>query len=247
MLPPLPFYVFAGLCFICYFCVSTHEHWDWNQWEQFKLFAPMAVVVWLVPVALGAFASLSFRSQMLAIVTTFIGMYPFIMWGALGILWFGCNPLWTTLPICFAFLVVSRMRAWYWLREKLNWRTRLYTLYPVFGTILAILIALPFVRVYSVPYISWEQVNTYRYYSPEERQALNKAATEELLAHREFQDNLVGQWIICSPSERARRDRILRIQLVALLDSQPSGFGSECRRFVKKLESRNALFDQWNM
>jgi hypothetical protein len=119
------------------------------------------VTGWLAPLALGAFFSISYRGQMLAIVLTFIGMYPFLYWGVGGILLFGCNPVWTTLPILLAVLYVSRIRAWYWLREKLNWRTKLYTLLPVFGTIAAILIVLPFVRVYSVPYISWGQIDAY--------------------------------------------------------------------------------------
>jgi hypothetical protein len=48
------------------------------------------------------------------------------------------SPLLTTLPICIALLVASRMRATYWLRDMFTWRTRLIPLIPVVGTVLVI-------------------------------------------------------------------------------------------------------------
>jgi hypothetical protein len=101
------------------------------------------------------------RNQRSAILLTFIGMYPLFWWGASFFEYFGSSPLWTTAPLLVALLVVSRLRAYYWLRERLNWRTQFITSLPVLAAMLAVLIALPFVRVYSVPDVSWRQIDAY--------------------------------------------------------------------------------------
>jgi hypothetical protein len=80
---------------------------------------------------------------------------------SLGLNLFGFSPLWTTVPICLAILVASRMRAGYWLRETYTWRSRLIPLIPLFCVMVVILVAVPFVRIYSVPSISWEEVDAY--------------------------------------------------------------------------------------
>jgi hypothetical protein len=256
MLPPMPFYLFGGLCVVVHFFVSASAQGVWNNavmWEQFKLFAPIALIVWLSLPALGALGSISFRSQLAAIALTFLGMYLFIMWAFLGIMWFGCNPLGTTLPIVLAVLLVSRIRAGYWLREKLNWRIRLYTLYPVFGIFLTILIALPFVRIYSVPNVSLQQIESSfaqanRQETYEEFLAIHynpEAVTDEWFKQRvQDRDSLTGL-LFCSPWETARRDRMLRVRMVALLDWQHAG-GDECSKFMEKLSHRHeVIFDLW--
>jgi hypothetical protein len=275
--------------------------------------APYGLLAWLAPVAMGAFCSISFKGQMRAIVLTCIGMMPLFWWAGLGTLLFGCNSLWTTLPICIALLVSSRLRAYYWLREKLTWRTRLLTLTPVLGTMLAVVLAVPAVRVYSIPYISWTQMDAYfaqtdlqqmPRMSPENRRELiryieaNNAVPPEYDAlYAKIKNYRYGIWgdgynpedgtyeehllvyffhcrnvsadpyaltrpeeldssdsfyvrLLRSPWETARRDRIYRAQLVALLvdtgglhDEQASAI----RVFCWKLERNYAVFDSFRM
>jgi len=114
ILPPLPFYIFAGLCYGYFlFTVSPIAidigHATYGQWQGFILYASAFFTAWLCPIALGAFCSISLRSSLLAIVFTFIGMYPFFLWGGIGVASFGCNPLWTTLPIVLALLYLTRL------------------------------------------------------------------------------------------------------------------------------------------
>jgi hypothetical protein len=144
-------------------------------------FVPIFFTVWLAPVAVGAFVSISFRSQMVAIALTLGGVFTLGAWGMIFFTLFGSNAGWTTLPICIALLVASRIRAKYWLRDTFSWRSRFVPLYPVFGTILAVCMALPLVRIYSLPDVSWEQIDAYFDQtdmpyprSPEKRKALIK-------------------------------------------------------------------------
>ena len=135
--------------------------------------------VWLVPMAVGAYISISLRSQMVAISLVPAAALTLLGWAYLLYVLFAASPLWTTVPIGIALLVASRMRATYWLRETFSWRSRLIPLVPVFATVLAIMVALPLVRIYSVPYVSWQKIDAYfdqvdsaRTQSPEKRKAL---------------------------------------------------------------------------
>jgi len=98
---------------------------------------------------------------------------------------FGGSTAWAILPIIVALLVASYLRTRYWIQETYTWRSRLIPLAPVFATILVILIAFPFVRLYSVPYVSWEQIEAYldqvdihERLSPEERSTLLRYVAE---------------------------------------------------------------------
>ena len=130
-------------------------------WSVFWSYAPLVFVPWLALPAVGAFFSISFRSQMVTIALTTGCVFLPILWMGFFFGVFGCSPWWTTVPICVALLLASRIRAAYWLRETFTWRSRIIPLVPLFATMLAIVIALPFVRVYSVPYISWTQMDAY--------------------------------------------------------------------------------------
>ena len=257
MLPPLPFYAFAGLGLVCWCFADMDATWQWTfeQLAAFKMAAPMAFAVWLSIPVLGAFGSISCRSQIVAVFFTFLGTYFIGAWGVIILALFGCNALWTTLPVVLAILVVARIRAGYWLREKLNGRARLLTWLPVFGTMLAILIALPFVRVYSVPYISWQQIETYFKQANmqgtyEEFLSVNysvNAATGTLLASD--LDNAIYRWIVQSPWESARRERLLRVRMVALLaDSEPLAadqLAVNCKRMITKVKLTSPMYDCW--
>ena len=134
-----------------------------NEMLYFALwyFLPASLAVWLTPVAVGAFVSISLRSQMVAIALTAVGMSLPLFWMALTAAFLGCSPWWATLPIILTLLLASRIRAAYWLRETFTWRSRFIPLVPMFATMLVILIAIPFARVYSVPDLSWERIEAY--------------------------------------------------------------------------------------
>ena len=156
------------------------------------------------PMAVGAFISVSFRSQLVSIALSLGGVFLVLAWMMLGVMLFGVFPLWTTLPICLALLIASRIRATYWLRETFTWRSRLIPLIPVFAAVLAILVALPLVRIYSLPSVSWEQIDAYfdqaqseRIQDPVKRKALIQYIAEHRAAPAEYDSllaKLKGSW-----------------------------------------------------
>ena len=188
MVPALFFYglVIISLAFTMAVAFLSHvwrggfSDYDLQQFQhQIVPTLQACFTVWLVPMAVGAYISISLRSQMVAISLVPAAALTLLGWAYLLYVLFAASPMWTTVPICIALLVASRIRATYWLRETFSWRSRLIPLVPVFATILAIMIALPIVRVYSVPYVSWQQIDAYfdqtdldRIRSPERRKAL---------------------------------------------------------------------------
>jgi hypothetical protein len=164
ILPAMIFYVpvFISIAVSFYVdVVMASNSPDMIKQRFWTEFVPMGLIVWLSLPALGTFMSLSFRSQVVAFVLTGCAMYALILWMVFFTMVFDCSPLWTALPICAAFFVASRLRARYWFKETFTWRSRLIPLAPVFAVTLAVLTALPFVRIYSVPSISWEQIDAY--------------------------------------------------------------------------------------
>ena len=175
MLLPLLLYIPVFVCFAAYVVVdmmgmglSRYEAgtpayqrvYEENIRNIFDTL-PIFFTIWLAPAALGAFLSISLRSQIVSIVLTLAGAVALFFWGILFWQVFNFSIWWTTLPIVITLLIASRIRAGYWLRENFTWRSRLLPLAPVFATILAILAAVPPVRVYTIPYVSWEQIAAY--------------------------------------------------------------------------------------
>jgi len=157
MLPALLAYL---LVFLCSFVVLWADN-TMSQGDQFVFMLAYWFSCWLAPLAMGAFFSISFRSQMVAIALTMCGSFALCCWMMIFQFLFGCSPLWTTVPVALSLLIASRLRAKYWLRETFTWRSRLIPLLPCFAVILAIFVALPLVRIYSIPYVSWEQIAYY--------------------------------------------------------------------------------------
>ncbi len=157
------------------------------------------IVTFFIPFAVGSFLSISMRSPIVAVTLTGLVSMCVYFWMLLGMNLFDCNPLWSTLPICLAFLVASRMRCDDWLRERRTWRGRWKVFSPVMVTLAAICIAIPPIRIYSVPYISMEKLESeYVFHSvrkdrdgntPEERKAqfdeMRKKLSEPLSADGE--------------------------------------------------------------
>jgi ABC-type Na+ efflux pump permease subunit len=114
--------------------------------------------VWLIPFSVGAFLSIYCRSMIVSVSLT--GAVSVLLFGWMIIVYILCafNPLWAVLPIAVALLVASRLRAADWLREQRTWKSRLKPLIPFFVTLVVIIVAMPLVRIYSVPYVSLEEV-----------------------------------------------------------------------------------------
>ncbi|HBT76908.1 MAG TPA: hypothetical protein DEB39_08270, partial [Planctomycetaceae bacterium] len=66
---------------------------------------------------------------------------------------YGFNPLWTTAPLPLFAVLASRLRTRDWLREHVSWKTRLRTLGLCLAPLPVVLVAIPFVRVCSVPVV----------------------------------------------------------------------------------------------
>jgi hypothetical protein len=138
MLPALPLYVFGGLCFLGYYYVDEMFYGKGFNVQLFWQELPLFILAWLAPIAIGSFVSISIRGQAASFIVTVAGTYVLFLWAFDWMYRLDISPLWTTLPICIALLVASRMRATYWLRDMFTWRTRLIPLVPVVGTVLVI-------------------------------------------------------------------------------------------------------------
>ena len=163
MLPATLLYVPVFVCMMCFMFKSAAGAGVLDEQASMMLWIglPAYFTLWLAPLAMGAFFSISFRNRFAAVVLTIIGTILLFVWAMCGMNWFGCFLAWTTLPICIALLVASRLRTKDYLRESYTWRSKFVSLTPVFGIMLAVLAVLPFVRIYSIPYVSWEQIETY--------------------------------------------------------------------------------------
>ncbi|MCL2006311.1 MAG: hypothetical protein FWG73_09160 [Planctomycetaceae bacterium] len=200
--------------------------------EEFFFNAQFAFVVWLTVLATGALGSISCEKQMTGIGATMMLCYLILFpWMLLFLFSFGSSPLWTTVPLALACLLASRLRAGDWLREIKTWRSRFIPLLPVFAAVLLVFIAVPFVRVYSVPYVSWEHLNAYLAEAPNsDHELLMQNYTKQRdFARLVFSGQILEKipdtdpdfatyfMLRLMPWEEARRERFLRIQIVAAL------------------------------
>ena len=213
MLPAFICYLIPSLCILLVFAYEMKHAspYDWRgidtRWDDFMYIFSIGLSVWLAPLAMGAFFSISFRSQMVAIALTIGGTLTLLIWMGLFIMLFGSWALWTTAPLALALLLASRLRATYWLRETFTWRSRLMPLIPFFAVLFAIsFVALPFVRVYSVPYVSWAQIDSFFDQAdlqvrrdPEKRKALLQYIVERGTVPPEYEAMLEMVWHIDKP------------------------------------------------
>lgn len=100
---------------------------------------------------IGQFCSIVFRSMTVSLAVSGILNSVFIFWTIVMIDVFGFSPLWSALPILLSCLIASRVYCNRWIRKRKGFRALKPALGIVCGTIAAIIIAVPFVRVYSVP------------------------------------------------------------------------------------------------
>ena len=98
----------------------------------------------------GQLCSMFFRSAILAGLFSIILGLVLSAWCGLMLLW-GINWLWSVLPIPLALLLATRLRAADWLAQRNSLRAWLRPALVLAVPAVAILTAVPFVRVHSVP------------------------------------------------------------------------------------------------
>ncbi|MDR2756834.1 MAG: hypothetical protein LBC20_14125, partial [Planctomycetaceae bacterium] len=128
------------------------------NFNDFIIVISITITLWMIPFSVGTFLSIYCRSIIVSVVLTGALSFLFILWMSFGLVYFQFNPLWTTLPLMVMLLVASRFRVTDWLRERQSWNSLLKPLIPFFITVIIIISAIPFVRVYSVPYISLDEI-----------------------------------------------------------------------------------------
>jgi hypothetical protein len=158
ILPFLTISLPCGVVLIGNLCLEAknghYSHIDGNLY----FVIPVFVAIWLLPFAVGAFISIYCRSMIVSIALTGAVSALVFGWMLLGMTLCEFNPLWTTLPILLMLLVASRIYTTDWLRERQTRRSRLIPLLPLFITIVTILVAIPPVRIYSIPYVSLDEL-----------------------------------------------------------------------------------------
>ena len=130
-------------------------------WHTIRPEAPLSVLLLYVIVCytslfcIGQFCSLAIRRGILAVFTTLLTFILFYdCFGKINVS-LGCSPLWTTIPMILSLLVASRLHVNGWAKNRNAFRAWRLPLTVIFVPILCMMIAIPYVRVYSVPIIDY--------------------------------------------------------------------------------------------
>ncbi|MDR1269323.1 MAG: hypothetical protein LBK82_07340 [Planctomycetaceae bacterium] len=181
----LPFIIVATVIELVYLVPRIGGIIWYNN--EFAFILSGIISLLLIPFSVGTFCSIYCRSMIVSVALTSIVSILLFFWMLLGWTLFRFNPFWTTLPLAVALLVASRLRTADWLREQQTWKSLLKPLIPFFATITIIIFAVPFVQVYSIPYISLNEVedmlnktNIAERLSPEERKKMFQETSARL-------------------------------------------------------------------
>jgi|GEM_PF-5312460 len=185
----LPVALLLSLIVYVFYLVITRDlenpvilSFDTRNVEQFRPILAYWVFAYFGLFVVGQFVSLYVRSMILAIFSTALFCWLLGIWASFLFSLLNLSPSWTLLPILIACLVSSRLRAADWLRGRNTFKAHVKSLIPVIATIGVIIIAVPLVRVYSVPMVS---LGFPRLKSPsgitEEKLELNNLAVANLI------------------------------------------------------------------
>ena len=100
--------------------------------------------------AAGQLCSMLFRSELLAVVFGLVLSGFYAAWVALMI-FLDASPIWSVLPIAIGMFCATLLHTPDWMRDRSGWRQYVRPAAAVAVPILAILVAIPFYRVYSIP------------------------------------------------------------------------------------------------
>ena len=116
----------------------------------FTFILVLLVLAMLTGYACGQFCSIYTRSSIMAGIAAFGLLLLIAIWISLmTVLWI--DWLWSVVPIPFVLLLATRLRVRDWMLERTDWRARSKSVLVPMVPLLAILVAVPFHRVYSVP------------------------------------------------------------------------------------------------
>ena len=127
----------------------------------------------IVAYACGQFCSMTIRSGIVAATSGTVLTFLLCGWTAI-MYFFGLSWLWSVAPLPLAFLVATWLHAPNWLLERKTWRTWLRPALVVAVSTLAIVVAIPLVRVYEIPLVSpgFDVAELTRPVSAEEKETL---------------------------------------------------------------------------
>jgi MFS family permease len=123
-----------------------------RQVEDWLLITECALGFAVVAYCCGQFCSMGLRSGLLAatfgaILTVLVCLWADMMY------WLCLSWLWSVAPILIAFMVATWWHAPYWLEERKSWRERFRLAFIIAVPLVAILVAIPLVRVYGIPLV----------------------------------------------------------------------------------------------
>ena len=121
----------------------------WHFWHGVFVWSLRWVSIVAVIFAAGQLCSMLFRSGLLAAVFG-IALGGFFAWWVAIITWLGISPIWSVLPIAVGLFLATFLLTPDWMRGRPGWRPYLRPAAVVLVPIVAIVVATPFYRVYSI-------------------------------------------------------------------------------------------------
>lgn len=211
---------------------SISGHWDrvYGKYDNayHVEWIPLFLIYTIPPFFAGVFASMFARSGIVATSCTmglsalmigwgaltqnYLGTFTFWnarilfpgLWDYTALWWLNFTALWCILPIVIGWLVASRLRTADWLRGRNIWKSRAVLAWIVLP-FLAICVAIPFYRVYTIPKLD----NGYRFdnlvyskdfrYEPLEGDTLNATNKDFISSSRDL-ETLISRYEIVKNS-----------------------------------------------
>lgn len=160
-----------------------------------------------VAYACGQLCSMLIRSGILAVFAGTVATAAICAWAWL-MFFFGLSWWWTVAPLPVACLAATWLHAPNWLVERKTWRARLRPILAIAVPALAILAAIPFVRVYEIP---WVEPG----FDPAE--VIRPVSAEEKKVHGLYSQaiDLLPETRSATPAERGAEARAIELALEA--------------------------------
>jgi len=120
-----------------------------GEWREFQSLGYWIGIV-VLSYSAGQLCSMLLRSGLLAGVCSLALAGLLVVW-AVGMAFIGASWLWSVAPIAVALLLATWLRTPHWLLERQGWRPWLPVTLALGLPTIAILVAVPFYRVYQIP------------------------------------------------------------------------------------------------
>jgi len=171
----------------------------------------------LAAYACGQLFSMVFRSGVLAMTFGTVLTYLLCGWAAI-MYWFGLSWLWTVAPLLLAMLVATWLHAPNWLLERETRWARLPPALVIAVPALAILVAIPPVRIYEIPLVGpgFDVAELTRPISPQEQETLTLYNRAAGLLYKDMPQPPPGSRVIMLPGPDTPARRKAEEQALAL-------------------------------